>query len=77
MKALFEQGELTPDVELTGVFAREETSADADAVLAAVEDARTPSVRAARATSRIRAFHQHQPTVVLDQLYANGRAERT
>src|SRR5579862_5353152 len=33
---LFEQGELTPERELTGIFARDDTMADADAVLQAV-----------------------------------------
>jgi RIO kinase 1 len=42
---LYEQGELTADSKLTGVFARDETSADADAVLVAVEDAREEALR--------------------------------
>jgi RIO kinase 1 len=45
MWALFEQGELTADRELTGVFSRDETAADANAVLAVVEDAREEAVR--------------------------------
>jgi RIO kinase 1 len=45
MWALFEQGELTADRELTGVFSRDETAADADAVLTVVEDAREEAVR--------------------------------
>ncbi len=40
MWALFEQGELIADTKLTGIFARDETVADADGVLVAVEDAR-------------------------------------
>jgi len=40
MWARFEQGELTADSELTGVMARNETAADAEGVLLAVEDAR-------------------------------------
>jgi RIO kinase 1 len=40
MWALFEQGELTAESELTGLFARDETAADAEGVLLAVDDAR-------------------------------------
>jgi RIO kinase 1 len=45
MWAQFEQGELTADSKLTGVFARDETAADADGVLLAVEDAREEALR--------------------------------
>ncbi len=45
MWAQFEQGELTPDSKLTGVFARDETTADAAAVLLAVEDAREEALQ--------------------------------
>ena len=45
MWALFEQGELTADTKLTGVFARDETAADADSVLLAVEDAREDALQ--------------------------------
>jgi RIO kinase 1 len=45
MWAVFEQGELTADSKLTGVFARDETTADADGVLVAVEDAREEALR--------------------------------
>jgi len=45
MWALFEQGELTADSKLNGVFARDETIADADGVLVAVEDAREEALR--------------------------------
>jgi RIO kinase 1 len=45
MWALFEQGELTADSKLTGIFARDETTADADGVLVAVEDAREEALR--------------------------------
>jgi RIO kinase 1 len=45
MWALFEQGELTADTKLTGVFARDETAADADGVLVAVEDARQDALQ--------------------------------
>ena len=42
---LFEQGELTVDRRLTGEFARDETAADPNAVLSAVEDAREEAIR--------------------------------
>src|SRR5205807_4662360 len=45
MWALFEQGELTADSTLKGVYARDETAADPDAVLLAVEDAREEALR--------------------------------
>jgi len=45
MWALFEQAELTADSKLNGVFARDETTADADGVLVAVEDAREEALR--------------------------------
>jgi RIO kinase 1 len=42
---LFEQGALTPDRKLTGNFERDETVANADAVLLVVEDAREEAIR--------------------------------
>jgi RIO kinase 1 len=45
MWALFEQGELKADSELTGVFAREETEADPESVLAVIEDAREEALQ--------------------------------
>ena len=45
MWANFEQGELTADSKLTGVFARDETAVDADGVLLAIEDAREEALR--------------------------------
>jgi RIO kinase 1 len=45
MWALFEQGELTADAKLSGIFARDETAADADSVLVAVEDARQDALQ--------------------------------
>ena len=42
---LFQQGELTADSRLTGDFARDETTADPDGVLLAVEDAREEAIR--------------------------------
>jgi RIO kinase 1 len=43
--AQYEQGELTADSKLTGAFARDERTADADGVLLAVEDAREEALR--------------------------------
>ena len=45
MWAQFEQGELTADSKLKGVFARDETTVDAYKVLLAVEDAREEALR--------------------------------
>jgi RIO kinase 1 len=45
MWALFEQGEITADTRLSGVFAVDETAADADGVLLAVEDARQDAIQ--------------------------------
>ena len=45
MWAQYQQGELTADSKLTGAFARDETTADADGVLLAVEDAREEALR--------------------------------
>jgi RIO kinase 1 len=45
MWALFEQGGLTADSTLNGVFARDQTSADAAGVLLAVEDARQEALQ--------------------------------
>ncbi|HEY3784847.1 MAG TPA: PA4780 family RIO1-like protein kinase [Steroidobacteraceae bacterium] len=45
MWALFQQGELRADSRLTGTFARDETAADAKAVLMVVEDAREEALR--------------------------------
>jgi RIO kinase 1 len=44
MWSLFEQGELTADKKLTGEFAHDETAADAESVLSAVNDAREEAV---------------------------------
>jgi len=43
--ALFEAGELQPESVLTGVFAREEIAADADAVMVVIDDAREENIR--------------------------------
>ena len=45
MWALFEQGELRADSPLTGIFARDDSVADADGVLLAVEDAREDALQ--------------------------------
>jgi len=45
MWALFEQGELQADTELTGTFARDETAADPQSVLLMIEDAREEAIR--------------------------------
>jgi len=45
MWALFEQGELTADAKLSGLFARDETATDPDGVLVAVEDARQDALQ--------------------------------
>jgi RIO kinase 1 len=45
MWSLFEQGELTADTELTGVFARDETPTDPDSVLVLIEDAREEAIQ--------------------------------
>jgi len=44
MWSLFQQGELTAERPLTGVFARDETAADTDAVLVTIEDARQEAI---------------------------------
>ena len=45
MWSLFEQGELKSESELTGRFARDETAADPDGVMAAIDDAREEAAR--------------------------------
>ncbi len=45
MWATYDQGDLTADSQLTGVFARDETEADAERVLLEVEDAREEALR--------------------------------
>ena len=45
MWSLFEQGELTADKALTGKFVRDETVADPESVLLAVDDAREEALR--------------------------------
>ena len=45
MWSLYEQGELHPDIALTGVAAREEAPADAGSVLQVIDDARQEAIR--------------------------------
>ena len=45
MWALFEQGELHADSELTGLCARDETAVDAQGVLVVIEDAREEALQ--------------------------------
>ncbi len=45
MWALYEQGELRPETELTGVFAVDETIVDPDAVMVVIEDAREEEIQ--------------------------------
>jgi RIO kinase 1 len=45
MWALFEQGELTADSKLTGLFARDETQPDPQGVLVVIEDAREEALQ--------------------------------
>jgi RIO kinase 1 len=45
MWSLFEQGELLPESELTGIYAVEETAADPDAVMLVIEDAREEAIQ--------------------------------
>jgi RIO kinase 1 len=45
MWSLFEQGELKPESNLTGRFARDETQVDPESVMAVIDDAREEAVR--------------------------------
>jgi len=45
MWALFEQGELKADSQLTGIFAQDESRIDPESVLAVIEDAREEAIR--------------------------------
>jgi RIO kinase 1 len=44
MWLLYERGELRPDTALTGLFAFDDASADLDAVLMSIEDARQENI---------------------------------
>lgn len=41
---LYQRGELAPETELTGIFVRDETAADLDAVFSAIEEARVEAL---------------------------------
>ena len=45
MWALFEQGELKPETQLTGIFIKDETAANVGDVIVAIEDAREEAIR--------------------------------
>ena len=45
MWSLFEQGELQPDSELTGVFALDDTAVDPDGVMLVIDDAREEEIQ--------------------------------
>jgi RIO kinase 1 len=55
MWALFEKGELLPDSKLTGVFERDETAADLNRVLTAIDDAREEALRRQRGRDELSA----------------------
>jgi len=59
MWALFEQGLLLPETPLTGIFASDETAADVEATLAAIDDAREEALR--RQLAREAALRDGQP----------------
>jgi RIO kinase 1 len=48
MWALFDQGDLTPETKLTGIFIKDETAADVDDVMLSIEDARDEAIRRQR-----------------------------
>ena len=56
---LFEKGELRPDSKLTGVFVRNETSADLDRVMTAIDDAREEALRRQRGREELHARGDH------------------
>lgn len=49
MWALFEQGMLFPETALTGVFVKDETAADVEGIVMAIDDAREEAIRRALA----------------------------
>lgn len=55
MWELFEQGELTPDRPLTGVFIKDEVSADLGEVMLAIDDAREEAIRRQRGRDEAKA----------------------
>ncbi len=61
MWALFEAGALTPDIELTGTFVFDESPADVDAVLDAIEDARQVAAIRQQGRDEAEALHDGMP----------------
>ena len=57
MWTLFEQGELKPESELTGIHIKDETPANLDQVVSAIEDARYEEM--ARREREAAADHRH------------------
>jgi RIO kinase 1 len=53
MWALFDQGELKPDSKLTGIFIKDETSADVNDVMLSIDDARDEAMRRERGRERL------------------------
>ena len=49
MWALFELGELKPETPLTGIFVKDETAADVEEVMVAIDEAREKAIRRQRA----------------------------
>jgi len=45
MWALYEQGELLPDTQLTGIFAKDNSATDPDGVMLVIDDAREEAIR--------------------------------
>lgn len=53
MWALLDQGELKPDSKLTGIFLKDETSADVEDVMLSIDDARDEALRRERGRQRL------------------------
>lgn len=49
MWALYQQGDLLPESELTGVFRHDDTAADTEAIMQVIDDAREEAIRRAEA----------------------------
>jgi RIO kinase 1 len=59
MWALFEQGELKPERRLTGIFIKDETSADLGDVIQAIDEARDEAVRRQRGREEAKAVGEN------------------
>jgi RIO kinase 1 len=59
MWALFEQGELKPESRLTGIFIKDETSADLGDVIQAIDEARDEAVRRQRGRDEAKAVGEN------------------